>query len=303
MDRFAAMRAFVEIVDQGSLTAAAEVLERSQPAVVRTLAALETHLGTRLLQRTTRRMSLTADGRDYLARCRRILADVEEAEVAVGQAQGEPRGELKMTAPVQFGQLHVTPALSGFLRRYDKVRIDLMLVDRIVDLVEEGIDLAIRIGHLRDSSMVAVRVGAVRRVVCASPALLSQTGVPAHPGALTDLPCIRLQNLARAGSWLFRDGGRDLGVRVDGRFGCNQIAAATKACVDGVGFGQFLSYQVQHLVDQGCLTMVLEAFEPKPVPVSLVYAGGRLVSARLRVLVNWLKSELRGSAASGVGPA
>lgn len=299
MDQLAAMRAFVEIVDRGSMTAAAEALDRSQPAIVRTLAALEAHLGARLLQRTTRRMSLTADGRDYLERCRRILADVEEADRAVGPTEGEPRGDLRMTAPVQFGELHVMPTLAGFVRRYAQLRVDLMLLDRNVDLVEEGIDLALRIGRLADSSMVAVRLGEVRRVVCASPALLGDTGVPEHPRALAGLPCIRLQNLPRADHWPFREGGRDLGVRVDGRLGCNQIAAALAACVDGVGFGQFLSYQVRGLLREDRLRCVLGEFEPEPLPVSLVYPGGRLVSTRLRALVNWLDSALRGSEALG----
>jgi DNA-binding transcriptional LysR family regulator len=289
------MRAFVEIVDRGSLTAAAEALGRSQPAMVRTLAALEAHLGTRLLRRTTRRMSLTPEGRDYLERCRRILADVEDAELAVGQDEGEPRGELRITAPVQFGLLHVVPALSGFLARYEQVRVDLLLLDRIVDLVDEGIDVALRIGRLADSSMVAVRVGEVRRVVCASPSLLDQTGVPDHPESLSRLPCIRLQNLSPAGAWPFREDGRDFVIKVGGRLGCNQIAAAAAACVDAVGFGQFLSYQVQQVISENRLRRVLEDFEPEPLPVHLVYPGGRLVSARLRALINSLKESLRSS--------
>jgi DNA-binding transcriptional LysR family regulator len=286
------MRAFVEIVDRGSLTAAAEALDRSQPTMVRTLATLESHLGARLLHRTTRRMSLTSEGRDYLERCRRILADVDEAERAVMQDEGEPRGEIRITAPVQFGQLHIAPALSGFLQRFQQVRVDLVLLDRNVDLVEEGFDLALRIGHLADSSMIAVRLGEVHRVVCASPELLLETGVPDHPQALSGLPCISLHNLPRALEWQFRQGGRKLSVRVNGRFDTNQIAAARTACAHGVGFGQFLSYQVQQLISEGRLMPVLEAFQPGPSPVSLVYPASRLVSTRLRALQNWLKDAL-----------
>ena len=291
MDRLAAMRTFVEIVDRGSLTAAAEALDRSQPAVVRTLAALESHLGTRLLRRTTRRMSLTPEGRDYLDRCRRILADVEDAERAVGQDEGEPRGELRMTAPVQFGQWHVAPAVSAFLDRYSQVRVDLLLLDRNIDLVEEAVDLALRIGHLADSTMIAVQVGEVRRVVCASRTLIKETGTPDDPGALSDYPCIRQQVLSHGTAWLFRDGL----VKIDGAFGCNQVGASVTACVAGVGFGQFLSYQVQEFVRDGQLEVVLEEFETEPLPVNLVYPGGRLVSERLRALINWLKDALRGS--------
>ncbi len=293
MDRLAAMRTFVEIVDRGSLTAAADALDLSQPSVVRTLAALEQHLGTLLLRRTTRRMSLTPEGRDYLERCRRILGDVEEAERAVGQDNTEPRGEIRMTGPVEFGRMHLAPAITAFLWRYDQVRIDLLLLDRNVDLVNEGIDLALRIGPLTDSSMVAIRVGDIRRVTVASAALLQRTGMPASPDALSKLPCIRQQSIpGTETTWLFSDGSKDIGVSVDGRFGVNQIAAAASACVNGMGFGQFLSYQVKDLVKQGKLQIVLEDYEPRSWPVSLVYPGGRLVSSRLRALIEWLKKEL-----------
>lgn len=292
MDRLIAMQTFVEIVARGSLTAAAEALDRSQPTVVRTLQALESHLGVRLLRRTTRRMSLTPEGRDYLERCKQILADVEDAELAAGQADSEPRGELRVTAPVQFGQLYVAPALTAFLQRYPRVRLDLLLLDRNVDLVEEGVDVALRIGHLADSSMVAQRLGQVRRVVCASPALLTAHGTPATPRALTGLPCIHQQRLSPGRNWLFRSEGRELGVRIDGRLTCNQVAAAAAACEDGLGFAQFLSYQVRQPIDAGRLRIVLRAFEPEPLPVSLVYPGGRLVSARLRTLLGWLRERL-----------
>ena len=297
MDRLAAMRAFVEIVDRGSLTAAAEALDRSQPTMVRILAALESHLGARLLHRTTRRMSLTPEGRDYLERCRRILADVDEAERAVAQDEAEPRGEIRITAPVQFGQLHIAPALSGFLQRYQQVRVDLVLLDRNVDLVEEGFDLALRIGHLADSSMIAIRVGEVHRVVCASPELLLKTGVPDHPQSLCELPCIRLHNLPRASEWQFQERGREFSVKVKGRLDTNQIAAARTACAHSVGFGQFLSYQIQQLIGEGRLAPVLETFQPGPFPVSLIYPGSRLVSNRSRVMQNWLKDSLRESRA------
>ena len=293
MDQLAAMRTFVEIVDRGSLTAAAEVLDRSQPSVVRTLAALEKHLGALLLRRTTRRMSLTPEGQDYLERCRRIVADVEDAKRSVGQQNTEPRGRIRMTGPVEFGRRHLAPALTSFLWRYERVQVDLLLLDRNVNLVDEGIDLALRIGSLADSSMVAIKLGEVRRVTVASAALLQRTGTPEHPEALSRLPCIRLQNIPRIETtWPFSDGRREIGVQVDGRFGVNHIAAAASACVNGMGFGQFLSYQVQDLVSQDRLQIVLEEFEPKRWPVSLVYPGGRLVSSRLRSLIEWMKDAL-----------
>lgn len=295
VDRLLAMRVFTEIVDRGSLTAAAEALDRSQPTIVRTLAALEAHLGVPLLHRTTRRRSLTPEGRDFLERCRRILADVEDAEGAVRRQHEAVRGDLRVTAPVQFGQLHVAPAVTSFLRKYPQMRVELLLLDRIVDLLEEGIDLAVRIGRLADSSMVATRVGEVRRVVCASPALLAETGTPKHPAALKDLPCIRQRNLTLPTTWTFREGTRTYSVQVRGPLSSNQVAVSTAACVDGTGFAQFLSYQVQQLVRNGRLKTVLEDYEPEPWPVSLAYPGGRIVSARLRAMIDCLRGSLTGS--------
>ena len=276
------------------MTAAADVLGKSQPAIVRSLAALEKHLGTTLLQRTTRRMSLTPEGRDYLERCRRILADVEDAELAVGPQEGEPRGQLRITAPVEFGRRHVAPPLLAFMDRHSEIRIDLMLQDRNVDLIEEGVDLGVRIGRLDDSSMIAIGVGSMRRVVCASPSLLTRCGRPSHPGELAELPCVRMQNLLRGdASWQFQVDGKTEEIRVDGAFGCNQIAVAADACAAGIGFARFLHYQVEDLIDAGKIVPVLTDYEPVPSPVSLVYPGGRLVSTRLRAVLDWLRHSLR----------
>src|SRR5512145_1043382 len=239
------MRVFVEIVDRGSLTAAARSLDRSLPAVVRTLATLERSLGTVLLRRTTRRMSLTEEGRAYLERCRRILADVEDAEDLVGPGRGEPRGPLRVTAPVLFGQMHVAPELVEFVRRHPAVRVELLLLDRVVDLVDEGIDAAVRIAHLADSSLIAVPVGRVRRVVCASPDLLRALGEPARPEDLADRPCVLFPGIAPGNAWHFQDGGRELSVQVRGGFTTNHATAAIEACAAGLGFGLFLSYQVE----------------------------------------------------------
>jgi DNA-binding transcriptional LysR family regulator len=293
VNQLVAMRTFVEIVDRGSLTAAAEALERSLPTVVRLLSELEKHLGARLLQRTTRQMSLTEDGRNYLERCRRILADVEESERAVGRSQGEPRGIVRMTAPILFGQMHVAPLISRFLKCHRQVTIDLQLHDRVVNLVDEGFDLAVRIGRLADSSMIALPVGTIRRVVCASPKLLEETGVPQHPADLSSRPCVRFRGVTPGGAWTFEESGRPLQVSISSRLICNQAAAAAEACAEGLGFGLFLGYQVQPLVDAGRLQLVLENFEPAPLPVNLVYPEARLVSSRLRALLDWLKLHLR----------
>ncbi len=287
------MRAFVEIVDQGSLTAAGRALDRSLPAMVRTLASLEEALGATLLRRTTRRMSLTEEGRAYLERCRRILADIEEAEAVVGQGLGDLRGELRVSTPVLFGQMHVVPAVTEFLERHTGVAVQLQLLDRVVDLVDEGIDAAVRIGPLADSSMVAIPAGEVRRVVCASPELLRVVGEPERPEALAEQSCVRFSGVAAGPAWHFDDGGRDLSVPVRGRLVTNQARAGIEACVRGLGFGSFLSYQVEPDVREGRLVRVLRGFEPPPLPVSLVYPSVRLVSARLRAFLDWMKPRLR----------
>jgi DNA-binding transcriptional LysR family regulator len=299
MDKLAAMRAFVEIVERGSLTAAAAALDRSLPAMVRTLASLERALGVVLLRRTTRRMSLTEEGRVYLERCRRILADVAEAEERVAAGGGEPRGPLRVTAPVLFGQMHVAPAAVEFARRHPAVQVELLLLDRVVDLVDEAVDLAVRIARLSDSSLIAAPVGQVRRVLCASPERLTRSGVPEHPEQLAGRPCILFRGLAPGRTWHFEQEGRDLAVPVATAFTTNQAAVAIEACAAGLGFGQFLSYQVEPQLRAGRLRVVLEDFEPAPLPVSLVHAEGRLPSPRLRAFLDWMKLRLRERVAPG----
>jgi DNA-binding transcriptional LysR family regulator len=295
MDKLVAMRSFVEIVDRGSLTAAGEALDKSLPSMVRTLAALESELGARLLHRTTRRMSLTEEGRGYLERCRRILAEIEEAERELASDPVEPRGELRVTAPVLFGQLHVAPVVRAFLRRFDAVQVELVLLDRVVHLVEEGIDAAIRIGPLEDSSMIATTLGHVRRVVCASPEILERDGTPDSPRELADRECVLFRGLASGAHWQFRPPGeRGLAVRVGGGFRCNQAAPAIEACAEGLGFGLFLSYQVDSLVRAGKLQVVLQEWEPAPLPVSVVYPEAHWLPSRLRAFVDLLKEEVGG---------
>jgi DNA-binding transcriptional LysR family regulator len=197
MDKLHAMAAFACIVERGSLTAAADALGTSLPTVVRTLAALEKGLGVRLLNRTTRRIALTEEGRYYLERCRRVLADINDAEEGLSAQQKEPSGTLSVTASVMFGRMHLAPAVTAFLKQFPGTRVEMLLLDRVVGLVEEGIDVGIRIGTLSDSSLVAIPVGHVRRVVCASPALVKRTGVPSDPKALAKLDCVGFSGLAR----------------------------------------------------------------------------------------------------------
>jgi DNA-binding transcriptional LysR family regulator len=303
MDKLHAMAAFVQIADRGSLTGAAEALDTSLSSVVRTLAALEAALGVRLLNRTTRRIALTEEGRAYLERCRRILADVEEAELALGAADPDPSGVLRVTAPVLFGQLHVAPAIAAFLARHRKMQVELTLLDRVVNLVDEGIDVAVRIGALADSSMVAVPVGHIRRVVVASPALLRSAGTPKRPQDLARLPCVRFTALMPGTTWHFVEGAKPLAVQVGGQFACNQAAACVDACVAGLGFGLFLSYQVRRALEAKALREVLRAFEPPPLPVSLVYPHAKLLSPRVRAFVDSAAGELRRELATARSPA
>lgn len=289
------MTVFVQIAEQGSLTAAARVLGLSLPSVVRILASLEHSVQVRLFNRTTRRVTLTQEGRFYLEQCRKILADVEETERALGQEQAEPSGKISLTAPVRFGEMHVAPAVAGFLNQYPKTQVNLLLVDRVVDLLEEGVDVAVRIAHLADSTLIARPVGTIRQVVCASPDFLNEAGEPSHPKALSDLPCVSCTGISPASAWHFQDGGKHLPVPVAGKLVCNQVRAAVEACVAGVGFGLFYCYQVMPYIRKGQLVTVLTNFEPEPVPLSLVYPHVRLLSARVRAIVDWLSDSVRWS--------
>jgi DNA-binding transcriptional LysR family regulator len=293
MDKLWAMQAFVAIAEHGSITAAAETLSTSTPSLVRTLAALERQLGVRLLNRTTRRQQLTDEGMEYLERSRHILGQISEADAAVSARRTAPEGRLVVTAPSLFGRLHVASTAIAFLERYPQVSIELLLLDRVVNLLEEGVDVAVRIAHLPDSSLVAVPVGEIQRVVCASPALLRRTGIPREPQDLANRPVVRFTTLGLRDEWEFQQGDRRRMVAVAGPFASNQADAAIDACLQGLGFGRFLSYQVQALLDAGKLKRVLQAFETEPLPVSLVYPHARLLSARVRVFVDWTSARLR----------
>lgn len=291
MDKLRAMQTFVRIVDKGSLTAAATSLGTSLPAVVRTLAALEAHLRVRLLNRTTRRLALTEDGRSYLDSCRRILATIDEVEAGLTTRQVELAGHLTVTAPMLFGQTYVAPAVTRFVQRYPAVHCSLNFADRVVDLLEEGVDVGVRIGPLRDSTLIAQPVGRIRRVVVATPAFLRKHGVPRHPEDLAAQPCLRFSN-GNPHWWTFQDDGRVFQVPVTGNLDFNQTAPAVAACAAGAGFGHFLSYQVAPLVAEKKLRIVLEDYELAPWPLSVIYPHARMLPARTRALIDWLKADL-----------
>ena len=287
------MTTFVRIVDAGSLTAAAGVMSTSLPSVVRRLAELESALGVRLLNRTTRRLSLTDEGREYYERSNRVLADIEEAEAALSERRVVPRGRLRVTAPVMFGRLRVAHVVAEFLVKYPAIQIELLLLDRVVDLVEEGVDVGVRIAQLPDSSLIAIPVGETRRVVCASPAYLKRAGTPKAPGELAAHRCIASSTLGPAQEWSF-GGSTAQRITVRPVLMTNQIDAALDACLRGLGCAQALCYQVQAALDAGKLKRLLAAFEPAPLPIQLVYAHARLLSANVRAFVDFAVPRLRG---------
>ena len=293
MNKLHAMSTFVHICDSGSLTKAADAMDTSLPTVVRTLASLEKHLNTRLLNRTTRKITLTEEGKSYLQRCRGILFDIDEAELELSAQQSKPSGKLTVTASVNFGNRQISPLISQFLKRNDQIKIDLLLMDKNINLVEEGIDVAIRIGPLSDSSMVAKTVGHVRRVICATPKFLNAYPAIKEPKDLLNLPCVRFAPLSHGGNWNFYEGEKVHSIAIDGPLYCTEVSSMRQAVLDDVGLGIFLSYQVEELVASGELQIVLTEFEPAPLPVSVVYSHAKLMSTRVRVFVDWITLKLR----------
>jgi DNA-binding transcriptional LysR family regulator len=293
MDRLGGMQVVVAIADGGSLTAAADALGMSLPTVVRRLAALERQVGVRLFHRTTRRVGPTDEGRLFVDRCRAVLAAVEDAEAAVSERVAVPRGRISITASELFGRRFVTPIACRVASAHPQLSVELLLTDRVTNLVEEGVDVAIRLGQLADSSLVAHRVGEVRRVVCASPAYLKRQGAIRQPRDLAGRRCVSFTSVTPGSEWRFRDGSKALGVKVPVAFACNQVDAAMQACIDGLGPGAFLSYQVAEARAAGKLKYVLEAFEPPPLPVSIVYPHARHRSAAVRLFVEECRESLR----------
>jgi DNA-binding transcriptional LysR family regulator len=299
MDRLEAMRVFLAAVDRGSLSAAGRTLGMPLATVSRKLSDLEAHLKARLLNRSTRRLSLTDAGRDYLAACKRILEDVAEAEHAAAGEFTEPRGDLVVSAPIVFGRLHVLPVITDFLTAYPEVTVRLVQGDRIVHLHDEHIDVALRIGVLRDSRLTATRLGTTARVVCASPAYFSVHGVPALPRELTDHHCVSFDAMSSPEAWSFQLDGVDTRVPVHSRLVVNTAEAAIDAAIAGVGVTRVLSYQIETAQRHGRLQTALRTFEPPPLPVSLVYTGQRRLPLKLRAFLDYAGPRLRDRLAAG----
>lgn len=292
MDRWQAMRIFARVAETGSFAAAGRQLGLSPPAVTRAVAALEEAIGTRLLTRTTRVVRLTEAGGRYVEDCRRILADIAEAEAAAAGAYGTPTGTLAVTASVLFGEIYVLPILTEYLDRHPAVSIRGLFLDRVVNIVEEGIDVAVRIGHLPDSGMAALRVGAVRRVVCGAPDYFARHGIPADPGELARHRIIAPTGATASLDWRFGPGALR-SVTVQPRLACNTNAAAIAAAVAGWGITRLLSYQVAGLVAEGRLQRVLADFEEEPLPIHVIHPEGRRAAARVRGFVDLAVERLR----------
>ena len=294
MDRLDAMTVFAAIVDGGSLSAAGRRLGVPLATVSRKLADLEAYLRTRLITRSTRRLELTDPGRDYLEACRHILEQVDEAERAASGAYAKIRGRLVVAAPIVFGRLHVVPVVSAFLEAHPDVDIQLRLGDRNVNLIEEHVDVALRIGTLPDSSLVAAPLGSVSRVVCASPAYLERCGTPQSLGELATHRCISFDGLDAATAWLFVGAdGQKRQARVRSRLTASTADAAIEAAVLGLGLTRVLSYQVADALRDGRLVRVLSEQEPPAVPVSLIYPGQGRLPMKTRAFIDFAVGPLR----------
>ncbi|MBQ8104964.1 MAG: LysR family transcriptional regulator [Afipia sp.] len=286
MDRIDAMRAFVSVADLEGFAPAARKLGLSASAVTRLIASLENHLGARLLQRTTRSVTLTDVGARYLERVRRILGDLEEAESSVQAERSKPSGRLIVSAPLMFGRLHVGPVMSAYLKQYPDVSAELRLSDRTVSLVDEGIDLAVRIGHLADSSVIARAVGDMRRVVVASPRYLKAHGTPQKLSDLADHEVIQFSGSSALVEWRFLEDGREIRVPNTSRFATNSTDAAVLHAEQGGGLISVLAYQVAESLKAGRLKIVLAKYELPPMPIHLVYPTSRLLSAKVRAFID-----------------
>jgi DNA-binding transcriptional LysR family regulator len=293
MDKLGAMSTLLRVVDAGSLSAAAKQLDVPLATVSRRIAELEANLQTRMLNRSSRRLSLTEAGRLYVEACKRILEQVEEAERAATGVYKDPKGRLTVTAPIVFGRTHMIPLVSEFLARYPEIDIKLLLVDRLLDLLEADVDVALRIGDLEDSSLIALRVGTVRRVTCASPSYLSRHGRPQKPEDLRRHIAVTFDNLASPEEWRFSFARGDAVVPIRSRLTVTTAEAAREGAIAGLGLTRLLSYQIAEAKRAGTLELVLEEYELPPWPVSLVYVGQQLLPGKLRAFLDFATPRLR----------
>jgi DNA-binding transcriptional LysR family regulator len=293
MDRLEAMRTLVAAVDGGSLSAASRRLGVPLPTVSRRVSDLEALLGSQLVVRTSRKLLLTEAGTAYVASARRVLEELAEAERAASGEYRAPRGELLVTAPIMFGTLHVAPIVHDFLAAYPDVSVRLVLSDWMVDLVESHIDVAVRIGHLPDSALIARRVGEIRWIVCASPDYLRRRGEPRTPADLSDHDCIALEGLQRYREWPFASTNDDQQFAISPRFSVNTADGAIGGAVAGLGVARVMSYQAAASIRDGTLVPILSNWAPPPIPVQLVHAGQQQQPLKLRAFLDFVAPRLQ----------
>lgn len=293
MDRFHLINVFVAVVDTNGFAGAARKLNMSPPAVTRAINELESHLGLRLLTRTTRTVRVTDAGERYVQDCRRILAEMLEADESVSGMHSTPRGRLAVTAPMLFGAMHVVPIVSEYLGRYPEVTASCLFLDRVVNLLDEGVDVAVRIGELPDSTMQAIRVGEVRRIVCASPEYLAQFGTPLKPDDLQNHRVISASGVTPTPEWRMLQNGELRGVKLHPRLTTTTNDSAAAAAIAGLGLTRLLSYQIVEHVREGRLKTVLSEFEAPPLPVHVVHREGRNASQRVRAFLDLAIERLR----------
>lgn len=290
MDRLESMSVFVAVASAGSFSAASRQLRMPLPTVSRKVSDLESHLKAKLFVRSTRKLALTDAGQSYLLACKRVLEQIAEAERGASGQYNVPQGELFVTAPIVFGRLHVLPVVTEFLRAHPHVDVRMVLADRALNLMDDHLDLAVRIGALPDSSLVATQIGRIRSVVCASPAYLNEHGVPRSPDDLSGHACVTFTGAGETDSWKFR---ADPPVRVHSRLAVNTAESAIEGAIAGVGLTRVLSYQVADAVEAGKLVVVLKKFEPDPSPISLIYVQERRLTAKLRAFLDFATPKLR----------
>lgn len=293
MDRFEAMRTLVAAVDGGSLSAGSRILGVPLPTVSRRVSDLEAHLGVQLVLRTSRKLLLTDVGQAFVATCRRVLDEVDMAERAAAGEFRTLRGDMLITAPIMFGRLHVEPVVLAFLKAYPDINVRLVLADYMIDLVETQVDLAVRIGLLPDSSLVATKLGVVRWVTCASPAYLEKRGMPRDLEDLAAHDCIAFERLYSTDVWTFRKDTGTVAVPIRPRFAVNTADGAIDAALAGAGIVRILSYQAAEAIADGRLVVVLPQFQPEPLPVHLVHTGQAIMPLKLRAFADFATPRLR----------
>tara|TARA_R110001592_G_scaffold363355_1_gene685039 strand:+ start:4516 stop:5415 length:900 start_codon:yes stop_codon:yes gene_type:complete len=293
MDRLHLMNVFVAVAEEQGFAAGARRLKMSPPAVTRAITALEEHVKVKLLNRTTRHVRATEAGQRYLEDARRILADADAADEAAAGINAEPRGHLAVTAPVLFGRMFVMPGIVKYLEQYPDTEVDAQFMDRNVNLLEEGIDVGIRIGELPDSGMRALRVGSIRLVLCASPNYLQQHGLPQQPDELLEHTIIASSAGNNAVGWRFNTEGREKTLRIQPRLTVTTNDAAIEAAVRGFGITRLFSYQVAPQLASGDLKIILSDYESAPRPIHIVHREGRYTSTRVRAFIDLMVEQLR----------